>query len=160
MDIQWQLLLTHSLGFLITLYILKRFAWGPLLGLMEERRAKIVDEFGKIDAGHAEVANLTAQYENKLAEIESERRAKIVEAVDEGKKVAEQIKTTAKAEAKLIAAKAQEELKREIAKAKVQLKEEMIAMTITATEKIIRERLDEAKHRELIGNFIEQAGKV
>lgn len=160
MDLQWQLLLTHSIGFLITLFILKRFAWGPLLTLMEERRAKIADEFGKIDEGHAEVANLTTQYEGKLAEIESERRAKIVEAVDEGKKLAEQIMTRAKAEAKEIAAKARGELARDVAKAKVQLKEEMIEITMTATEKIIRERLDGAKHRELIGNFIESAGKV
>jgi F-type H+-transporting ATPase subunit b len=160
MDLQWQLLVTHAVGFLITLWILKRFAWGPLLAIMEERRNKIVDEFGKIEEEKENAAKLTAKYEGKLKGIESERRAKIVEAVSEGKKVAEEIKAAARDEGKAIQTRAKAELEREIAKARVQLKEEMIEITMTAAEKIIRERLDDAKHRELIGNFIDNVEKA
>ena len=49
MDLQWQLLVTHIVGFLITLWILKKFAWRPLLGIMEERRNRIKEEFDKSD---------------------------------------------------------------------------------------------------------------
>jgi F-type H+-transporting ATPase subunit b len=160
MDIQWQLLLTHAVGFLITLWILKRFAWGPLLGIMEERRNKIAEEFDKIEQEKEKVARLTAEYEAKLRDIESERRARIVEAFNEGKKVAEEIKAAAKKEAKQIQAKARSELARDIAKAKVQLKEEMIYITMTAAEKIIKEKLDDEKHRQLIGSFIDNLEKV
>ncbi len=47
-----------------------------------------------------------------------------------------------------------------MAKAKVQLKNDMVNMTISAAEKIIRERLDDAKHRELIGNFLDNVEKA
>lgn len=160
MDLQWQLLLTNAIGFLVVLWILKKFAWGPLLSIMEERRNKISSEFASIEEEQTKVAALKSEYEAKLADIESERRSKIVEAVGEGKQVAEEIKAAARDEAKGIAAKARDELSRDVAKAKVQLKEEMIAITLSATQKIINERLDDSKHRELIDNFIENASKV
>ena len=95
-DLQWQQILTHAVGFLIALWVLKKFAWKPLLSLMEERRNKIVEEFNEIDNEKAKVAELTAEYEAKLRDIESERRAKLVEAVDEGKKLAAEIKAKAR----------------------------------------------------------------
>ena len=49
MEFELQQVLTHTVGFLITVWVLKRFAWGPLLGMMEERRNKIVGEFQKIE---------------------------------------------------------------------------------------------------------------
>lgn len=160
MDIQWQLLVTHIVGFLITLWILKKFAWGPLLGIMEERRNRIKDEFDKIDKEKEEVDRLTAEYQDKLKGIEAERRVKIIEAVNEGKKMAEEIKAAAREEGKKIQARARADLERDVAKAKVQLKDEMITITMTAAEKIINEKLDDEKHRQLIGNYIDNLEKA
>ncbi|MEA3297596.1 MAG: F0F1 ATP synthase subunit B [candidate division Zixibacteria bacterium] len=160
MEVQWQQLLTHALGFLIVLWILKKFAWGPLLAIMEERRNKIADEFKEIEIDKEKTAALTAEYEGKLKDIDSERRVRLVEAVDEGKKIAEDIKAAAREEAKQFSVKARAELERDVAKAKVQLKNDMISMTVTAAEKIINEKLDDKKHRELIGRFIDQVENV
>jgi len=160
MDLQWQQLLTHLVGFVITVWLLKRFAWKPLLAIMEERRSKIKSEFDHIEAEKADVARLTAKYEAKLKDIEAERRAKLVEAVNEGKKIAKEIEAGARVEAMRTGEKARDELLRDVAKAKVQLKNDMVVMTITAAEKIISERLDDAKHRELIGNFIDNVEKA
>lgn len=160
MDLQWQQLLTHIIGFLITVWLLKKYAWGPLLSIMEERRNKIKSEFESIEDEKTKVAELTAEYETKLKGIDAERRVKLVEAVTEGKKIAEEIKTEAHEEVKLSSAKAAEELERDVTKAKVQLKNDMVNMTITATEKIIKDKLDDAKHRELIGSFLNNVEKV
>lgn len=160
MHLEWQQLATHALGFLITLWILKRFAWGPLLAIMEERRSSIANEFQRIDDEKAKAARLTADYEQKLKEIDAERRAKLVEAVNEGKKIAEDLKSTARAEAQEITSKTKSELENEVKKARVHLKNEMIAITMIATEKIIREKLDDQKHRQLIGAIIDGAEKA
>ncbi len=160
MEFVWQQALTHAVGFLITVWILKRFAWGPLLSLLEERRNKIAAEFKHIEEEKEKVNQLTAEYENKLKEIDAERRAKLVEAVNEGKKIAEEIKLAAREEAREITKKAKADLAREVDKAKVQLKDEMIAITMAAVEKIINEKLDDKKHRELIGSFIENVEKA
>lgn len=153
-------LLTHAVGFLITLWLLKKFAWVPLLNLMEDRRNKIRDEFETIENEKLRVDQLTADYEGKLKDIDAERRAKLVEAVDEGKKIAEEIKAEARDDAQKTVEKAKEDLKRDVAKAKVQLKNDMVAMTIAAAEKLVGEKLDDAKHRELVGNFIDNLEKA
>jgi F-type H+-transporting ATPase subunit b len=160
MNLEWQQLLTHALGFLITLWILKRFAWKPLLALMEDRRNRIIDEFKKIDDEKARVAEQKAQYEARLREIDNERRAKLVEAVDEGKKVAAEIRAHAQDEVKELHSKAKAELERDVAKARVQLRDQMISITMTAAEKLIHEKLDDAKQRELIGKYIAEVEKA
>lgn len=160
MDLQWQQLLTHLIGFLITVWLLKKYAWGPLLAMMEERRNKIISEFDSIEAEKEKVAEMAAVYETKLKDIDADRRARLVEAVNEGKKIAAEIKAEAHEEVKQAGVKAAEELEREVAKAKVQLKNDMVNMTISAAEKIINEKLDDAKHRELIGGFLNNVEKV
>ncbi len=160
MDLQWQHLLSPLVGFVITVWILKRYAWGPLLAIMEERRNKIKQEFDNIEVEKTMVSELTAEYEAKLKDIDAERRAKLVEGVNEGKKIAENIKAEARDDATQISIKAKDELERDVAKAKVQLKNDMVTMTITAAEKIINEKLDDPKHRELIGNFIDNVEKA
>jgi F-type H+-transporting ATPase subunit b len=152
--------LTHLVAFVITYLILKKYAWKPLLNLMEERRSRIAGEFQKIDDEKASVAKQAANYDAKMKEIDAERRAKIVEAVEEGKKVAADIKATAQAEVKELHTKAKAELEREVAKAKVQLKNEMIEITMSAAEKVVREKLNDQKHRELIGKYIEEVQKA
>ncbi len=159
MDFNLQLFITHTVGFLITVWILKKYAWGPVLDLLEERREKIKSEFQKIEDGHAEVEKLTAEYNSKLSGIEEERRVKIHEAVGQAKVIADEIKTTANKEAKVIADKAKSEIERDVAKAKVQLKDDMVSITVKAASKIINEKLDDSKHRELIANFIDGVEK-
>ncbi|HOP06491.1 MAG TPA: F0F1 ATP synthase subunit B [candidate division Zixibacteria bacterium] len=153
-------LITHAVGFLITFWVLKKFAWQPLLSLMEERRNKIAAEFQNIDDEKAKAAELVAEYEAKLKDIDSERREKLLEAVNEGKKIADDIKLAAQEEAKKAAVKAKDELDRDVVKAKVQLKDDMVSITIAAAEKILKEKLDDAKHRELIGRFIDNVEKA
>lgn len=149
-------LITHIIGFLVALWILKKYAWKPLLALLDERRERIKTRFEEIDTKLADADQLKAQYEGKLKEIDDEARRKINEAIAEGEKIAGKIKEDARAEARGIMDRQRAELDQDYAKARVQLKEEVIAMTMTATERIIKERLDEAKHRDLIGRFIDE----
>ncbi len=160
MNLEWQQLLTHAFGFLITLWILKKFAWKPLLGLMEERRLRIEGEFKRIEDEKGKVAQQLSVYEAKLKEIDNERRAKLVEAVEEGKKVAADIKANAQNEVKELHVKAKAELERDVAKARVELRDQMVAITMTAAEKIIKEKLDDPKHRDLINRYIAEVEKV
>ncbi len=153
-SLEWQQLLTHTLGFLITLWVLKKFAWIPILNLLEERRQKIVDEFDNIDKEKDMTEKLKAEYENKLKNIEAERRQKIAEAANEANKLASDIKISAQEEARGIVNRTNEQLQRDIASAKVQLKEDMVSITLVAAEKILHEKLDESKERQLISGFI------
>lgn len=160
MSIDWQMLLSHTIGFLITLWLLSKFAWKPLLALMEERRSRIETEFRTIEEQKQSVAKQAAAYEQKLKEIEAEKRTELVKAADEGRRLATEIKAAAQAEAKETATRTKSEMEREVAKARVQLKNDMVSITMKATEKLVKEKLDDAKQRELIGKVIEDLAKA
>lgn len=157
---KWQMLLTHAVGFLIALWILKKFAWKPIMKILEERRQKIQADFDEAAADRKKAEGVLSDYEAKMREVEAESRAKIQEAVKEGQQVASEIKDEARNEAKGLIEKAKSELDRDVQKARAQLKEDMVAMTLGATEKLIAEKLDDKKHRQLISNFIDEVEKA
>ena len=160
MELNLQLILTHIIGFVITVVILKKFAWGPLMGILEERRQKIKSEFDNIEAGKAEVADIKADLEGKLKDIDNLSRQRLTEAVNEGQRIAAEIKEDGRKEAKDIITRAKEELQRDVEKARAALKEDMVSITIAAAEKVISARLDESENRRLVADFIDNVEKI
>ncbi len=67
--LEWQKMLTHAVGFIIFFWVMKKFAWGPLLNLLDERRQKIADSFKEIDDKGAATDKLKGEYEDKLKNI-------------------------------------------------------------------------------------------
>ncbi len=151
---------TQVLGFLLLVWILRRFAWGPLLGVLEARRQKIVGEFQEADRRKAEAAELKARYESELRGIEAQARQRLMEAVTEGQKVAGEIKAQAQEEAQRRVERANDEIARENEKAKEILKQRIIALSIGAAEKILRQKLDEDTQRRLASEFVEEVGAL
>jgi F-type H+-transporting ATPase subunit b len=148
-------IVTQIIGFLIAIFLLKKFAWKPLLSILEQRRLKIKSEFDNIDKEKKKVEDLLSDYQTKLKEIDSLARVKIQEAAREGQKLANEIKENARKESKDILTKARDEIQRDVDKAKVQLKNDLVNMTMRVAEKLIRERLDEEKDKKLIAEFID-----
>lgn len=160
MDLDPQMILTHMVGFIITVLILKKFAWKPILGILEERRQKIKTEFENIESGKTEVAEIKTDYEAKLKDIDNLSRQKLTEAVSEGQKIAAEIKEQGRDEAKDIITRAKAELERDVEKARAALKEDMVTMTVAAAEKIISTKMDDTENRRLISDFIDNVEKA
>jgi len=156
MHIEYQQLLTHAVGFLIAFFILKKYAWKPILTLLDDRRQKIADEFSRIEVKKQEAEALLLEYETRLKKIEEEARAKLNESVAEGQKIASEIKADAQQEARGIISRAKSELERDVQKARAQLKQDLVGMTLGATERLLRERLDEKANRKLIERFLDE----
>jgi F-type H+-transporting ATPase subunit b len=152
--------LTQILGFLLMVWILRRYAWGPVLGMLEARRQKIAGEFKEVERLKAEAQALKSRYDLELKGAEAQARQRIVEAVGEGQKVAAEIKTQAQQEAARRLRRAEEEVVREREKAKEILKEQIIDLAMRSAEKILRHRLDDAAHRKLAGEFIDEVGAL
>ncbi len=142
--------------FLIFFWILKKFAWGPILSTIDARQRKIQDAFDEVKALQAEAAEAHRRYEEKLRHIEEEARQKIQEAVADGRRVAAEVTEQARKDALAIVEKAQANVALELAKARKQLHEDVVRLTLGATEKLIRQRLDPARDRELVAAFIQE----
>lgn len=153
-------LLTQIVGFLLAVWILKRFAWKPLLGMLEQRRARIKADLEEAELTKKKAAEILADYQRQLKEIDATARLKIQEAISEGNRVAAEIREQSRLEAKDIISKARDELARDIAKAKVELRNDMVRMSLLATEKIINEKLDDEKHQQLIAKFLDEVENI
>jgi len=160
MNLDFQLILTHIVGFVITVLILKKFAWKPILGILQERRQKIKAEFDGIEDQKAETAKVRADYEARLKDIDAISRQKLTEAINEGHRIAAEIREQGRHEARDIISRAKAELERDVVKARATLKKDMVDMTITAAEKIIAARLDEPGNRRLIAEFIDRVERA
>lgn len=154
--IDLRLVLTQILGFLVLLWALNKWAFGPLLSVLEARRAKIAEEFAAADRAMAEAEERKSRYEQELRGIEAKARQRLTEAVAEGQKVAGEIRHQAQAEAVVRLERAQDDIARENEKAKEHIKEQMISLALHSAEKVLRQRLDEPAQRKLAGEFIDE----
>jgi len=149
---------TQILGFLILLWVMRKFAWTPLLAQLQARRDKIAAEFAEAERRQAQADASQTRLDQAMRDIESQKRAKIQEGVAEGQRVAVEIREQAHQQAAQRLARAEDEVVREIEKAKEALKQQMIRISVRGAEKILREKLDESHQRKLVGEFIDEVG--
>ncbi len=157
MDIDTKQIISQIIAFLIMLWILKRFAWKPLLQIMEERRHHIRSEFDAIDQQKLDIKKLQADYEKTLKGIDAEARKRLQEGVDEGRKIAQDIQQSARVQSQDIIKKAHDEINEEVAKAKLQLKNQVVDLAMQASGKIMQNSMDAGKQRQLVTEFLKEA---
>ena len=152
--------LTQILGFLLMVWILRRYAWGPVIGMLEARREKIAGEFKEAERLQAEATGLKARYDAELKTIDAQARQRITEAVAEGQKVANEIRAQAQKDAATRLEGAADEILREREKAKEVLKQQVIGLSLRTAEKILRTQLDGPAQKKLAGEFIDEVGAL
>jgi F-type H+-transporting ATPase subunit b len=155
-----QLVLTQLVGFLILLWALRRWAWGPVLGLLEQRRRRIAGEFEEAEKRKADADALKQRYELELRGIEAHARQRLQEAVAEGQKVATEIKAQAQSEAQARLERALDDIAREREKAKEILKQHVVQLSMRTAEKILRQKLDDPTQRKLVGEFVDEVSAL
>jgi len=148
-------ILTQALGFLILVWVLKRIFWKPILATLEKRRGQIEHAFRQIEDSKKEIEMLRTDYQSRITRIEEEAHSKIQAAIDEGRRIAREIQEKAREEAKDALTRSKENLGLEVAKARIELRREIAELTLRATEKILREKMTDTKHREKILEMIE-----
>lgn len=132
----WQTLL-----FLALLFLLRKFAWKPILGAVNEREEKISDSLALAEKTRTEIENLKAQNADLLKEARAERDAMIKDAKATTSKMIEDAKSTAKEEGGKMIASAKESISAEKAAAISELKVQVASFSIEIAEKVVRGEL-------------------
>jgi len=152
-------LITHIVGFLIALLILKKYAWGQVLKMLDDRREKID---GDLRTAEQTMENAKKDQEDlrlQLKEIDATARAKTLEAINEARGIAADIKEDARADGNKLVERARQEIEREKAKAKVELKNTVVRLAVMGAEKLLSERMDDERNRKLVLDFIDSVGE-
>ena len=151
-----QQVISQALSFLLLLWVLRRFAWRPLLGILDGRRRQIEDTLQQAAKSREDVARLLAEYQGRLAQIEDEARQKLQQAILEGKRIALEIQEQARNQAHAVVSKSKETIELEVAKARITLRDQVADLTIEAVERILQRKLDPKSDRALVETVLEE----
>ncbi len=154
----WTALFT-LLNFLAVLYVGKRFLWGPVMKIIQDRQKEIDDLYK--DAGDAKenAQAMEAEYKEKLAVASQTGERMVKEAVARGQAREEEIIRSANAEAAAIMDKAAADIAMEKKKALNDAKDEISGMAIAIAEKVVGRELNGTDHEKLIDDFINELGE-
>jgi F-type H+-transporting ATPase subunit b len=150
-------LVAQLLVFLVTLFVLYRVAWGPVLQALEARRRRIQEGVEAAERAQRELEAAEQAHRARLEKAQQEARALIEQATRMGQSVREELQQKGKQEAARLVERARAEIARERQGAAQQLRSQVADLALLAAERIIGESLDAARHRALIERTIEEA---
>lgn len=157
LGISWQGLVVQLVNFGILLFLLGKFAYRPIMRMLDERSAKIREGLEKSEQAEKRAADIDMEAKKALEEARKEGQALIAQATETANKHGETLKEQAKKEADALIERARAEIQLERDQAIGQLRKEFADITIRAAERVINESLDREKHRKVIDEVLQQS---
>jgi F-type H+-transporting ATPase subunit b len=144
-----------SVSFLLLLFILRKFAWKPILKMLSDRETSIAEALNSARKAKEEMANLKADNERLLNEARAERDRMLKEARDTKDAIVAEAKSKAQAEANKVLQQARETIQTEKLAAITELKNQVATMSIEIAEKILRTELgNDEKQKALVQSLL------
>lgn len=152
------LIIWSAVGFLVLLFILRKFAWKPILGAVNDREEGIKTALASAEEAKLEMENLHADNERILKEARLEREAMLKEARELKEKMITDAKEEAQAQAGKIIEQAQAAIQSEKKSAMEELKNHVAGLSIEIAEKVVRAELtNKDKQLELVEDMLAEA---
>ncbi len=150
------LMIWTIVSFLITLFVLKRYAFGPIQKMIDERRERIRQSLEEADRAREEARRLLDEHRSLIAGARSDAEQILAEA----RRVADSQRERARQEVEADRQRRLEETRRQIEaetqRALVQIRAEVADLTLLAAEKVTGKTLDQADQRRLIEEAISE----
>lgn len=158
-DVKPGLIIWTWITFIIVAFVLRRFAWGPLLSAVEGREKSIANAIESAKRERAEAEKLLAEQKTAIAAARQEAADAVRKTQAEMEKFREELMGKARKEADSMKADATRAIAEERAKAIADIKGEAVKLSIAIAEKLLSEKLDDAKHEALAQQFVADLAK-
>ncbi|WP_411766095.1 F0F1 ATP synthase subunit B [Winogradskyella sp. A3E31] len=144
--------------FLVLLFILRKFAWKPILGAVSDREEGIKDALASAEKARQEMENLQADNERILQEARAEREAMLKDAREIREQTIAKAETEAQEKASKIIEKAQAAIENEKKAAMAELKSHVAGLSVEIAEKVVRKELsNKDKQLDLVEEMLGEA---
>lgn len=158
MELYWTSTVYAVIAFLILYWLLSKYAFGPLFGIMEKRRSLIQDQIDTAEQNRTESERLLNEQKQQLEKARKEAFDIIEQSKQTSSKQADEIIQKAKSEAVRIKEDALKDIENEKSKAITELRNEVSAMSIMIAAKIMEQQVDEASQKQLIDKYLQEVG--
>lgn len=152
--IDGKLIIAQLVNFAIVLFVLKKFAYAPVLKLMDERSRKIEKGIADANEAHQKLAEITEKERAVLVEAKKQAQEIVAKAEEVAVKNKEEIVNEAKVQAEKILADAAKKIEAEKNQMMQEVKGQIAELVVAATGKLLEEKIDAEKDRDLIAKVI------
>ena len=149
--------LVSIVNFLVILYLLRRYLWGPILTVLANRADKIREGLAMAEAAKAERERMTAEVERLLGDARREAQAISERMTKAAEAAAADIRTQAKTEADRIRERGRDDAKQLHDQALAQLRSELAGMVVLAASRVLGREVNAEQHRALIERSLDEA---
>jgi F-type H+-transporting ATPase subunit b len=146
--------IVELITFLAMMAVLARWVYPEIVKLAEARQRMIAEQLSEAEKSRAEAEARLKEAEAKLTEARKTAQSVVEAATKSGEQLRQELKQKAEEEAKRLTAAARKEIEAERERAIQSVRNEVAGLVIAATEKVIGETLDDAKHKQLIERAI------
>jgi F-type H+-transporting ATPase subunit b len=140
--------------FVILVFILSRYAFGPITAAVEAREKALEDAIEAAKRDREEAAKLLSEHRTAMDASRSEAQKIIADARVASERVGAELIEKAHAEQTSMLARARQEIENEKAKAIAELRREAVDLAIAGAGKVIEKNLDQASNRQLVESFL------
>ncbi len=140
--------------FLIALWVLKRYAFGPIQKLIEERRESIQRSIEAADHARVEAEQLLEEHRKLIAEARGQAESILAEARKTRESMEHRMREETEAERHRRLEETRKEIAAETARALEQIRAEVADLTLEAASRVVGRTLDAKRDRELISEAI------
>lgn len=152
------LLFWTFVSFAVLFFLLKKFAWKPIVGTVNDREQSIREALASAEKAKLEMQNLTADNERILKEARAERETLLKEAREIKNKMIADAKEEAQTQASKMIEQAQVAIVSEKKAAIADLKNQVAELSINIAEKVIKEELSSSdKQLKLVEDMLGEA---
>ncbi|KKK37949.1 ATP synthase F0F1 subunit B [Mesobacillus campisalis] len=152
-DILFQLIM-----FLVLLALLKKYAWGPLMGIMKQREEHIAGEIDAAEKSRTEASKLLEEQRELLKQARTEAQGLIENAKKQGDIQRDEIIALARTESDRIRESAKLEIEMQKEQAVAAIREQVATLSVMIASKVIEKELSAADQEKLINDYIVEAG--
>ena len=153
-DVTVGLMIWTLVCFGITFFVLKRFAFGPIQKIIDERRQRIRQSIDEADRARDEARRLLEEHRSLMGEARGQAEEILSEARRVGEAQRERLREELEAERQRRIEDTRKQVEAETRRALEQLRAEVAELTVIATARVTGKVLDEKDHRRLIDEAI------
>jgi F-type H+-transporting ATPase subunit b len=150
-----KMIIAQFINFAIVLFVLYKFAYGPMTKLMDERAEKIDKGIKDSEEAHKKLTEITEKEKEVLVEARKQAQEIVSKAEAVAIKNKEEIVVEAKAQAEKILADSAKKIEQEKNQMMQDVKAQVAQLIVSATGKIIDSKIDAEKDKELINKSLQ-----
>jgi F-type H+-transporting ATPase subunit b len=153
------LIFWELLSFGVLLFLLYKYAFPGILGLLEEREKKIRDSLDQAERNRASAEKTLKEYEAKLNAAAKEAEGILAAAKERAQRLLEENEQRLTTEAERIKGEATREIDHERRKAVQEIRAQTTDLALMVAEKVVQRSLNDADHRRLADEALEALAK-